>query len=273
MSVPTIGAYYSAFRLLTNGFDYESSLRAALAFFDYVTVAVNTRDDDGTLVALQSLADQIDITPRLKVVSVDLSYDDVTFDGRLKDAALQACQGDVLVQMDLDETPVLNQRASWRIYAEHLLASEGVDCLMIPTIDLWNGPDTVRADVPFGVKMRMHKRGLHRGVWKEAWIRKGELFDTTRSDSGELTDIGGNLARAAGIVPLQLLHPSCSHLLNGFPYTIHHGYEDLEQRVRVNKAIWASHWTLRNAGRDAKVALDTDTLRAYPVIRHQLNLI
>ncbi len=269
---PTLGCYVSAFRLLTNGFDYERSLRAALAFFDYVTVAVNTRDDDGTLAALQSLADQIDISPRLKVVSVDLSYDDVTFDGRLKDAALQACEGDVLCQMDLDESVGPSQRALWRQYATKLLDSPGVECFMLPSVDLWGSKDTIRADKAIDLKFRMHRKGLHRGVWKRAWLVPGKLFRTDMSDSGEILTADRELAASVAVVPPQFLQPTTHAMLNGYPWTAHWGYADLDQRVRVNKAIWAQHWTDRNGGRDAKVAVDKAALQTYPLIKHHLNL-
>lgn len=267
MSTPTLSAYISAFNLVANGFDYEIALHRALAFFDEVVVAVNTSTDD-TLACLQYVAT---IEPRFKVVSTDLAYTDVTFDGRVKDAALQACTGDVLVQLDLDEYPPPGQRDLWRRVATQLLASP-VDCFMIPTVDLWGSVDTIRADAPIGVKFRMHKRGLHRGVWREAWLSYGKRFDTSRSDSCELLQPDGSLARALHIVPTQFLGAATHRMLNGHPFTVHTGYADLNQRVRVNKAIWADHWTLRNGGHDARVAVDTDTLRGYPLIKHHLDL-
>lgn len=282
---PTLSAYVSAFNLVQNGFDYETALSRACRFFDEVVVAVNTSADD-TLARLQALERSgregreeagVYVGPsgewaKLKVIQTDIPYTDITFDGRVKDAALQACMGDVLVQMDLDEYVPLNQRATWRAYAERLLFASAVDCFMIPTVDLWGSTDTVRADVPFGTKMRMHKRGLYRGVWEGAWIRKGQLFDTARSDSGELIDAQGRLAPAAHVVSPQLCHPACTQSLNGYPFTVHLGYVSFDQRVRVNKAIWADHWTLRNGGRDAKVAVDKAALESYPTIRHNLNL-
>ncbi len=268
---PTLSAYISAFNLLANGFDYETALRRALGFFDEVVVAVNT-STDSTLVALQSFAGQIEHVGKLKVVSTDIPYTDITFDGRVKDAALQACAGDVCVQLDLDEYVPLNQRAMWRDYAKSLLVSPGVDSFMIPTVDLWGSTDTIRADTPIGMKFRMHKRGLHRGVWKRAWLRPGKLFRTDMSDSGELLNADRELATSVAVAPPQFLQPSTHRMLNGYPFTVHLGYANLDQRVRVNKAIWADHWTLRNGGRDAKVAVDKTELLRHPTIKHQLNL-
>lgn len=267
MSPPTISAYCSAFNVHANGLDWEAGLRAALAFFDQVVVAVNTSTDD-TLATLQGVAAT---EPRLKVVTTDYAYTDIEFDGKVKDAALQACDGEVLVQLDLDERITLNQRALWRHYAAHLLTLPEVDCFMIPTVDLWGSMDTIRADAHIGSKFRMHKRGLHRGVLPEAWLPGHTHFRTDMSDSTELLRPDNTLARAMQVVPYHLCHPAMTSLLNGWPYTVHYGYLSFDQRVRVNKAIWARHWEERS-GRPENVAVDRAALEGYPVIRHQLDL-
>ncbi len=266
---PTLSCYISAFNLIQNGFDYETALRRALAFFDEVVVAVNT-STDSTFVALQSFADQIEHVGKLKVVQTDIPYTDITFDGRVKDAALQACTGDVMVQMDLDEFVPLAQRDLWRRIAAQLLAAP-VDCFMIPTVDLWGSMDTVRADAPIGLKFRMHKRGLHRGVWKQAWRNGRTTFDTSMSDSCELLTAQDDLARAVAVVPQGALHPACTQSLNGYPFTVHTGYVSFDQRIKVNKAIWAHHWELRSGHRE-NVAVDKRVLEDHPLIKHSLNL-
>jgi hypothetical protein len=269
MTTPKLSAYVSAFNLLANGLPYEDPLRAMLAMFDEVVVAVNTSTDDtaATLRAFEGGA--------LKVVETSFAYTDVTFDGATKDVALQACTQEpdrVYVQMDMDEMVPLSQRDLWRRYAAELLAMPGVDCWMIPTVDLWGSMDTIRADRPLGVKFRMHKGGLRRGVWKQAWIGRTR-FDTSRSDSCELIDSRGELARTMHAVPPPFLQPALVSMLNGqYPYTLHLGYVSLEQRVRINRAIWADHWTLRNGGADAGVATRLDQLTDVPLVPHRLAL-
>jgi hypothetical protein len=266
--MPTLGVYLSAFNVVQNGLSYEGPIRDALAFFDHVTIAVNTSVDD-TLARFQALAE---VEPRLKIVTTDIPYTDVTFDGRVKDAALQACEGEVLTQLDLDETIPLNQRDMWRAYAAKLLDTPGVDCFMIPTIDLWGSMETIRADAAIGMKFRMHRRGLHRGVWKRAWVVPGKQFRTDMSDSCELLTPDNELVRAGAVVPPQFLQPMTHSMLNGYPFTVHLGFVSFDQRIKVNKAIWADHWRLRAGGADPKVALDKDSLLGYPLIKHSLNL-
>ncbi len=267
---PKLSAYISAWDVLANGFDYVTPLRAALDVFDEVVVAVNTSKDD-TLVTLRSFANQIENAGRLRVISTDYAYTDITFDGKIKDAALQACTGDVMVQLDLDEIAVPSQRTLWRDYAAQLLAMPGVDCLMLPSVDLWGDMHTVRADRAIGVKFRLHRPGFRRGVWKAAWRDGGRHIDTSRSDSTELIDAKGDLARGMSVVPEAFLNPQFTAMLNGYPLVLHLGYVSFDQRVRVNKAIWSEHWELRS-GHKENVAVDKDALLGYPTIKHHISL-
>ena len=272
---PKIAAYVSAWNLLQNGFDYQTSLRRMLDFFDEVVVAVNA-SSDSTLLTLQSFADQIENVGRLKIISTSFSYTDVTFDGAVKNAALQACSKGpdwVYCQMDLDETVLPSQRAMWREYAKSLLLYSELDCFMFPSLDLWGSKDKIRADKSIGLKFRLHKGGLYRGVWKGAWIDAAYTrFDINRSDSCELIDEKSNLARAMPVVPPQYLHPASCFMLTSYPLVVHNGYLDYNQRVKVNKAIWAEHWKLRNGGNPAEVFTDVGDMRELSVVPHGLKL-
>ncbi len=272
--IPKLSAYVSGWDLIANGFNYQSSLAAMVVFFDEVVVAVNTSKDD-TLAALQTLA-AAETSGKLKVISTEFSYTDVTFDGAVKNAALQACsQGPewVYIQMDLDEGIPPSQRAMWRDYAAQLLSMPSVQCLMLPSVDLWKNVTTIRADRPIGVKFRMHKGGLRRGVWKEAWLDPHHTrFDTSKSDSTELITDKGELPRAMRVVPEHYLNPAACFMLGQYPYVVHTGYLNYDQRIRVNKAIWKEHWELRS-GRPENVATTIDELQDVPLIPHRLLLL
>lgn len=266
-----LAAYVSVFNVVKNGLPYEKPLRDMLAFFDHVSVAVNTSTDN-TLEVIKALDNT---SGKLTVTETSFSYKDVTFDGAVKNAALQACpQGDqwLYVQMDLDEMIPLSQRPIWNEAAKQLLEMPSIKCLMIPSIDLWGSLETIRADKPIGQKFRLHKGGLRRGVWRHAWISYGVRFDTNRSDSTELIDQNGDLVKSMDGAPSMALHPSTISILRQYPHVFHLGYVDYEQRARVNRAIWADHWTLRNGGVDAKVATRAEDLREVPLVRHGLPL-
>jgi hypothetical protein len=271
MTTPLFSAYVSAFNLLSNGFDWQTSLSNMLVFFDEVVVAVNTSTDE-TAMALRAFFCDAVAKGKMKVVETSFVYTDVAFDGAIKNAALQACsQGTewIYVQMDLDEMIPLGQKPLWRKYAEYLQSTPGIDCLMIPSIDLWGSMETIRRSKNIGLKFRMHKAGLKRGVWKRAWIMDGKRFDTSMSDSCELLTQDGELCRATRIVDDSFLIPQVCSMLKDYPHVFHLGYVDYDQRVRVNKAIWAEHWPLRS-GREENVATSVAELTGEPVMKHGL---
>lgn len=274
---PKLSAYISAFNIVSNGLPYEGPLQEICAFFDETVIAVNTSSDT-TLRALQDLAANPAVYPNLKIIETAFSYTDVTFDGAIKNAALQACeQSDaanrVYVQMDLDEGIIPYQKDLWRQYARTLLVTPNVECFLFPSLDLWGSTDTIRSDKPIGQKFRLHKAGLFRGVWRGAWLNPSHSrFDPEKSDSCELIDHYGNLVRFAQVTPPQYLAPSTCFMLKDYPTVIHKGYLDYEQRLRVNKAIWADHWKLRNGGEWVNVATRMEDLTQVPLVPHRLKL-
>lgn len=268
-----LSAYFSAWDILANSLDYVTPLSAALATFDEVVVAVNTSKDE-TVTALESFANQMEYKGKLHIIETSFPYTDITFDGAVKNAALQACtQGPEwqYVQLDLDEIVLPSQRQLWQQYAAQLASMPGVDCFMLPSVDLWGGMDTIRADKNIGLKFRLHKGGLKRGVWKEAWRDGHTHLDTSKSDSTELLNQQDELVRCYQPIPSVFLMPSMVSALASYPYVLHTGYVNFDQRVRVNKAIWAEHWELRS-GHKENVAVDKGALEHYPTIKHNLKL-
>lgn len=278
---PKLATYISAFNLVHNQIPYDQPLRDICAFFDLVVVAVNT-STDSTLSTLRALAESIEPKGRLQIIETTFLYTDVKLDGAVKNAALQECYRitaqDIgnqwaYVQLDLDETVLPYQYDLWRKYAESLLLAQATDCLMLPSVDLWGSDTMIRADKPIGLKFRLHKSGVSRGVLRQAWLDPQQTrFRIDMSDSTEPTDQYGNLVRCHQAVPQQYLQPSLCHMLENYPTVIHHGYKDLNQRIRVNKAIWNDHWRLRNGGEDAKVATKMEDLLDVPLVPHRLRL-
>ncbi len=260
--------YVSAFNLIKNGFDYQAALSNFLDFVGEdgeVVIAVNT-SEDGTADALRALTDQ---NNHLKVVETHYSYSDITFDGAVKNVALQATTNPIKIQMDMDERFVQSQRRRWALAAEDLLSHPETDCLLIPSVDLFGGMETIRADRTISSKFRMHKSGLRRGVIEAAWAADRKTFDTGVTDSGDLVKQDGTLASYQALGGH--LHPGWARALNASLYTLHFGYLDFTQRVRVNQAIWAEHWPLRS-GHPENVVVSTNDLDSVPTVRHNLIL-
>lgn len=259
--------YVSAFNLIKNNFDYKKALKNFCTFSDEVVVACNTSEDN-SLEELKKLSKKSDYK-NLVVIDTDFDYSDNRFDGKIKNAALQATTKPLKISMDMDERFILQQRNLWDFYGKRLLETN-FDCLAIPSIDLYGSLKTIRKNHNIGIKFRLHRSGLFRGVVNFAEKENG-LIDINRSDTCELVDANHNLARVCYFIPQEDLIPSkCSNLMN-FPYTIHLGWIDFDYRININK-VWKPHWENRAGYEIDNIILDKQTLNEEPVIEHYLPL-
>jgi len=257
--------YTSLYHIEKHSFPWRPSLENFVSFVGpegEVVVAVN-KSEDNTLEIIKEFAAQ---NPTVKIVETNYEYSDITMDGKIRDAALQATTKPVKIQMDADEIIPLSNKAKWVEYANNLLNSKAV-CFMIPSVDVYGSMDKIRANHPIGVKFRMHKEGFKRGVWKNAW--RADKINTSLSDSCELLDQFDELIQGTHIVNQMDLHPLfCANLAN-FPYVLHLGYLSFEHRLNINNKLWKSHWELRS-GRPENVITSKEVLDSEIVISHNL---
>jgi glycosyltransferase involved in cell wall biosynthesis len=257
--------YTSLYHIEKHSFPWRESLENFIKFVGEdgeVVIAVN-KSEDNTLDIIKKFAAE---NPIVKIVETDYLYTNIEMDGLIKNAALQATTKSLKIQMDADEIFILSQRDKWIEYGNWLLKSK-VEVLMIPTLDLYGSKDKIRANSQIGLKFRMHKGGLKRGVWKEA--RRGDRIDTSKSDTCEILTPNGDLPFCQGIVSPTLLNPLFSSQLKDYIYTAHLGYLSFEHRVNINNKLWNDHWKLRSGGHE-NVATSIDQLKNELVIAHNL---
>jgi hypothetical protein len=226
-----LSIYTSAFNLHKNGFaDWEKSFESFSEFADEVVVAINT-SEDSTLQSVEALP-----FSNIRIVKCDIPYTDPLLDGKLKNRALQACSGDILVQLDMDEYIPLWQKDMWYSLGRYLLCFDGIDCFMIPSLNLYKDKNHYK---DISQKWYMHKRGLFRGPVNFARKKDGTI-DTSKSDGCELIDSNSNLVRWA----------NTSHAIdnNDCPFVVHTGYLDLQARLKRNKEFWLQHWLTESGG-------------------------
>ena len=88
----------------------------------------------------------------------------------------------------------------------------------------------------------MHKKGLYRGPVN--WARKNNgTIDTSKSDTCELIDENGNL-----VYSIQTPNDIDSLQSNNFPFVVHNGYLNLENRILRNYNFWENHWKIESGG-------------------------
>ena len=228
-----LSIYTSAFNLHKNGFvDWAESIQRFSEFADEVVISVNT-SEDSTLESIYDLPFK-----NLKVVECDISYEDPLLDGKLKNEALQACSGDILVQLDMDEYVPIEQKPLWYNYAKFLFFKESsIQCYMFPSVNLYKDKNHLK---DINAKWYMHKKGLFRGPVNFARKEDGTV-DTNKSDTCAILDADGNLANRDELI--QALMDDFA-----YPFVVHTGYIDLEARLKRNEEFWSEHWRKESGG-------------------------
>lgn len=231
-----ISIYSSAFNLIKNNFNYLSSVSNFCSIANEVVIAINT-SEDGTFQEMQKLVNEYS---NLKIIQIDISYEDPLLDGKIKDLALQNTTEIIKIGLDMDEYIPLWQKEIWYKLAEQLV-SDDCNCYMIPSVNLYKDYDHYFSITP---KWYIHKSGLFRGPVNFARNRDGTI-DTKKSDGCELIDSLGNLV-SSKIAPYNI-----NDLRTGlFPFVIHTGYVNLDNRLLRNKNFWSDHWLKESGGKE-----------------------
>lgn len=189
----------------------------------------------------------------VRVVSCpDTSLDDPLFDGKLKNAALQACSNELVILQDMDER-LGGNIDQWEYLGELLKKQEPPFACMIPVIDLYGDFGHYK-----NVNAKWYlslKKDLYRGPVNFAKKENG-LIDITKSDTTEAVDKDGNL------VPYFYDNRFYCEQENRFDvnqcHVIHLGFLNLEKRVENNK-FWKPHWESR-CGESVEVATTLEKL-------------
>jgi len=264
--------YSSLFNLKSFDIDYQFILKNWADFIGYrgeIVIAINNSyEDDGyTTQKIVTLSQKYPI----RVVYTNIPYSKNTFDGDIKNAALQATSDKfpLKIQMDFDEVIPSFSRPLWDEVADKLLNSP-YEAVFVPSIDLYGGETQIRKNHNIGLKWRIHKRGLKRGVWRGAKLDKG-LIATDRSDTCELLSPDDELVPTINITPPDFLKPENSHNLRDKIYTFHLGYLNLARRQKLNEDFWSKKWSERS-GKPENVIIDLEKLKREDTVPHNLPL-
>lgn len=172
--------------------------------------------------------------PEFQIVSCpETSLEDPLFDGKLKNAALQACSNELVIQQDMDERLGGDIR-QWNYLSSVLLTLKPPYAAMIPVIDLYKDYHHYKA---VNAKWYLHiKEGSFRGAVNFAKRENGSL-DISKSDSCELIDKNENLIPY--FVDSRFAQPFTNKEVDqmnaSMPHVIHLGYLDLTKRAEHNK--------------------------------------
>lgn len=254
----SLSIYVSAFNLESNLFDWKNTLDKFSEFATELVIGTSNDSKDNTI---NLLKDYVYSKDNVKLVETDFKLSSATFDGEIKNAALQATTQPGKILLDLDEFIPLSQKDLWIKYF-NLLQESNVDGFLIPSINLCGSLQTYRN---ISYKFYLHKAGLSRGVWKYAQNRDGSI-DISKSDTTDPIDKFGNLGK------FNMLPNNIETLRTGeIPYVFHKWAVDLDKRIKQNK-FWKPVWSERAKKEVNDIILDKTEIEKIEVFPHELPL-
>ncbi len=259
----TYSAYTTAFQIIKHRFDYKAALSNWMTFANEISIAVNI-SDDGTLAALEAFA--ADTRFPISIIQTDFKYDDPFMYGKIENAAMQNCTGDVLIQMNLDEFLRIGSDALDAL-ANQLYANPQIGAYFAPVINLYGSKDHY---LDLGYKWRIHKPGYFRGAVNFGLKDDGRP-DYNKTSTDELIDRNGNLVPTANLLPDLTIENLRAYALHGMPVAFHAGFLNLSDRL--DRSIWwKGFWEKATAGDANKHATSMEELAARETKVHGLQL-
>lgn len=250
--------YTSCYNLESGLFDWERTLTQFSDWAEEVVIGTTSYSIDNTVNILKSYCSD---KSKTRLVVTDFPLNSPTFDGDIKNAALQQTTQPAKILLDLDETVPLSQKHLWVKYW-NLLENSNYECLLIPSVNLCGSMETYK-DIAY--KFYLHKGGLKRGVWKHARKANGAI-DITKSDSTEILTDSNDLAKCCS------LPNDIETLRKGeTPYVLHKWAVNFDTRIGQNQ-FWRPIWRCRAQEEVNDIILDKSALEKIPVFEHKLKI-
>lgn len=260
--MPKISIYSTAFNAIRNNFDYQGAIRNWSLYADEISIAINTSDDN-TFKVIKEFVDGNSYP--VKLTKTEISYDDPLAYGKIENAALQACTGDLLIQANLDERWRIDLKLISDLYS--FLKNSGAKAFFVPTIDLYGNADSY---VNVGKKWYWHLPGLKRGAVKFG-IKEDGHPDYSKTSSDELLDQNGDLVPTISLLDDLSIESIQKYVANGMPITYHLGYLNLKDRAERAK-WWKDFWEKATNGDKNSHITDVNELLKRETKKHGLPL-
>jgi hypothetical protein len=255
-----ISIYSTAFNIIKNEFDYEDAIKNYLYYADEVCLAINTSEDDSLNEIKKFIIDNN--YNNVQIIETNFSYDDPFCYGKIVNAALQACTGDICILQDLDER--LGGNKDYLIsLCKNFLNTDNAKALFVPVINLYKDLNHYN-DIAY--KWYIHKNGLYRGAVNFG-LKKDGRPDYNKTSTDELIDEYSNLVPTINIVQFLNFKSPMDYIKLGYPFVYHLGYTDFHKRVKRN-AFWKPFWEKATGGDS-----NTHSLNEEGLYKENLNIL
>ena len=257
-----ISQYVAGWNLIKNNFDIQDYLDNAFYYVDEVVIALNKSDDDSFSI-LSNYRNYLYSYKKLVIIQTNFSYEDPFCYGKIVNAALQCCSGDVLCLRDFDE----RNGGDLQIFRNicKIFLSHPEMALFAPVINLYGDYSSY---IDCNKKWYFHKKGLFRGAVNFGLKTDGRP-DYNKTSTDELIDKEGNLVSTVNLVETE--NP-IKYMKDGWPFVYHLGYVDFKERVKRNNEFWIPFWEKATGGDKNNHATNTEQLEKRESFKHGLPL-
>lgn len=248
-------------------FDVAGALANWAVYADQISIACG--DDyslDHVAGLAQDLARRCSCLVTLTRTRFDFTTDALAY-GHTENAALQACDGDLLIQQNADERFRAHPGKLTLLY-EALKGNPALDAFFVPNIDLYGSVDSYLA--PVKAKWTIHRQGLSRGPVSFGLKADGRP-DYNRTSTDEALRPDGQLATTARLLQDNTLEGLQRYVAAGMPITYHLGYVSLADRLD-RSLWWKAFWERATNGDPNQHPTSIEQLAAKATVPHGLPL-
>jgi len=258
-----ISIYSTAFNVIEKNFNYQDAIKNFLYYADEVCLAINKSQDS----SLETISKYVkDNNYNVKIIPTEFSYDDPFCYGKIVNAALQGCTGDICILQDFDERFGGNKNYLIKL-CEQLLTLDQVKAFFVPVINLY-GDFYHYKDI--GFKWYIHKRGLYRGAVNFGVKQDGRPdYDKTSTD--ELIDENSNLVPTLNLMYALNLQDPYEYIHKDYPFIYHLGYTNFDDRIKRNH-FWKPFWEKATGGDKNSHSLNKKDLEIENLKETKINL-
>ncbi len=244
-----------------DSFDIVDALSNWSLYADQISIACG---DDFSMETVRKVADERGFPVTLTRTSFDFKTNGLAY-GQTENAALQACEGDLLIQQNGDERLRVNRDILEHLY-ETLFSNPAYGSFFVPNIDLHGSVDKYSA---LGAKWYIHRPGLFRGPVNFGFKEDGRLsYD--RSSSDELVDRNGNLLSTIPLYKGNSIQDLRAYVNAGMPIVYHLGY--VEPSKRLARSLWWKKFWSETTGDENKHPTTVEEITSKETWVHGLPL-
>ncbi len=222
-----------------NSFDIKGALANWALYAQHISIACG---DEFSRDFVEKIANENGFPVSCIKTNFDFKEDPFAY-GKTENEALQNCQGDTLIQQNMDERIRINKDILFKL-SDLLLNNPTIGAFFVPTIDLYG--DVNKYLAPIKAKWYIHKEGYFRGPVKFG-IKENGYPDYHKTSTDELIDRNGNLVPTVKLLENSSIEGLREYVNQGMPIVYHLGYLDFKERLE-RSLWWKSYWEKATGG-------------------------